>query len=252
MNKVLYALMFVLVFWSACKTNRSSTANDCPRPPRIETGELVDSARAKQMEFTWFSAKARVNYNDGKTSQSVTANIRIQRDSVIWISVTALMGYEAARIRITPDTFELLNRLDKDYIKEPLSKIKNYIPIAADLRLLQDLIVGNYLWSTNGKLKHRIDKCIYVLKEDNSSIENTFWIEPGRFTIVQMETHEKSNDQTVNLTATDYELIEGYWFSNTRDILFTGTSTVKIGMNFSRVKWNEPTSFPFNPSKYED
>jgi hypothetical protein len=252
MNKVLYALLIAAMFWTACKTSRVNVAKDCLKPSKIETSELIDSARSRQIDFTWFNAKAKVNYDDGKTIQGVTANIRMQRDSVIWVSITALMGYEAARIKVTPDTFELLNRLDKVYIKEPLSKIKNYIPIEADIRLLQDLIVGNYLWSTYGKMKHKSDKCLYVLKEDNVSIENTFWIEPGRFTIAQMETYEKTNDQRVNLVATDYQLTDGYWFSNTRDILFTGTSTVKIGMNYSRVKWNEPTSFPFNPGKYED
>lgn len=251
MNKVIYALALCMIFWSACKTTRS-TVKDCLKPEKIETAELLDSTKAKQMEFAWFTGKARVSFNDGKTSQNVTASIRMQRDSVIWISITALMGYEAARIMVTPDTFEMLNRLDKIYIKEPLSKINDYIPIKADLRLLQDLIVGNYLWSTSGKLKHRYDKCLYVLKEDNSYTENTFWIEPGRFTIAEMETIEKSNDQKVSLIANDYELLNGYWFANSRDIVFTGTSTVTIGMNFSRVKWNDPTSFPFNADKYED
>jgi hypothetical protein len=252
MNKVLFALLFALIFSQACKTSRSSVAKDCVKATKMETAELIDSLRAKQIEFTWFNAKAKVSYDDGKTIQGVTASIRMQRDSAIWVSITALMGYEAARIMVTPDTFELLNRLEKVYIKEPLSKIKNYIPIDADIRLLQDLIVGNYLWNTEGKLKHKNEKCLYVLKTENESIENTFWIEPGRFTIAQMETNEAANNQKVNLVAKDYALIEGYWFSNTRDILFTGASTVKIGMVYSRVKWNEPTSFPFNPDKYED
>ena len=155
MNKVVYALVISMMFWSACKTSRS-TVRDCEKPSKIETAELLDSTRAKQMQFTWFSGKAKVNFDDGNNNQSVTASIRMQRDSVIWVSITALMGYEAARIRVTPDTFELLNRLDKVYIKEPLSKINDYIPIKADLRLLQDLIVGNYLWSTEGKSDLRL------------------------------------------------------------------------------------------------
>lgn len=251
MNKVWYALVAILLFWSACKTSRS-TVKDCNKPSKIETAELLDSTKAKQMQFTWFSGKAKVNFDDGNTNQSVTASIRMQRDSAIWVSITAIMGYEAARILVTPDTFQMLNRLDKVYIKEPLSKINDYIPIKADLRLLQDLIVGNYLWSTSGKLKLRNDKCLYVLKEDNSFTENTFWIEPGRFTIAEMETVEKTNNQKVSLVASDYILSDGYWFPNDRDIVFTGNRIVKIRMNYSRVKWNEPTSFPFNANKYED
>ena len=78
MNKVLYALVAIMLFWSACKTSRS-TVKDCDKPSKIETTELLDSTRAKQMQFTWFSGKAKVNYDDGKTNQGVTANIRMQR-----------------------------------------------------------------------------------------------------------------------------------------------------------------------------
>lgn len=252
MNKALLVLLLLVLFLGACKTTKLG-GNGCAKTRKIDTEALVDSAKAQQMEFKWFNAKAKVSYNDGKINQSVTANVRMQRDSVIWISITAIMGYEAARIKITPDTFELINRLEKEYVKEPLSKIKNFIPVAADIRLLQDLLVGNYLWSTNGKMKHKAEKCLYVLKEDNTDIENTFWIEPERFTVAQMQTLEKLNDQTVNLTASDYQLqAEGYWFPSERNIVFTGKDTVNIEMKYGKVKWNEPTSFPFNPGKYED
>ncbi|CAN5183890.1 hypothetical protein BH09BAC1_BH09BAC1_20930 [soil metagenome] len=245
-------LMMGMMFWMACKTTRSNDTADCPKLKKLDTEELVDSTRLRQMNFTWFNAKAKVNYDDGKMTQGVTANIRMQRDSVIWVSITAIMGYEAARVRITPTTFELINNLDKSYTKEPLSKIKNYIPVKADLRLIQDLLVGNYLWSTEGRLKHKAENCLYVLTEDNTNIENTFWIEPGRFTISKMETREKEKNQTVNLVASDYNYEDGYWFPSERKILFTGSNTVKVDMKYGKVRWNEPTSFPFNAGKYED
>lgn len=251
MNKLIVAIVLAMLVWSGCKTTRSAS-KDCPKLEKLSTAELVDSARTRQMDFEWFNAKAKVHYSDGNINQGVTANIRIQRDSVVWVSITAIMGYEAARIKVTPDTFELINRLDKVYVKQPLSKISNYIPVKADLRLLQDLLVGNYLWSTSGKMKHKAENCQYVLKEDNTTIENTFWIEADRFTIAQMETHEKQGNQTINLQAKDYQLADGYWFPYERLIVFTGSDTVNINMQYSRVKWNEPTTFPFNPGKYED
>ncbi len=246
-------LLLVSVLWAACKASRSSTSGeDCPKLRKLETAELVDSAQARQMDYTWFNGRAKVNYRDANNNQGVTANIRIRRDSVVWVSITAIMGFEAARARITPDTFELINNLAKTYTKEPLSKIKNYIPVQADLRLLQDLLVGNYLWNTDGKLKHKAEDCRYVLKADNTNLENTFWIEPERFTIARMETREKQSDQTVNLVASDYQLQDGYWFPNERHLVFTGKGTVEVDMKYSKVKWNEPTTFPFNPGKYED
>ncbi len=251
MNKALYVVLVVMMFWMACKTSRSTVA-DCPKMKKLDTSELVELTQKSQMEFTWFNAKAKVDYDDGKMTQGVTANIRMQRDSVIWVSITAIMGYEAARVRITPTHFELLNNLDNTYTKEPLSKIKNYIPVEADLRLLQDLIVGNYLWNTEGKLKHKTDNCLYVLTADNTSIQNTFSIEPERYTIARMETKETAKNQTVSLVATDYILSEGYWFPNMRNIVFTGKNTVKVDMKYGKVKWNEPTTFPFNPDKYDE
>lgn len=244
-------LLFISMFWVACRATKG-TVGPCTKLPKLDTSELLDYTRKSQMDYTWFNARAKVYFEDANMSQGVTANIRIQRDSVIWVSITAIMGYEAARVKITPQYFELINNLDKSYTKEPLSKIKNYIPISADLRLLQDMLVGNYLWSTGGKLRHKAEDCLYVMKTDDPNIENTYWIEPERFTIAQMETRETQNNQTVNLVANDYQLVEGYWFPYNRNLVFTGKGTVKVDMKYSKVKWNEPTTFPFNPGKYED
>ena len=69
-----------------------------------------------KISFTTFSAKIDVDYQgtDGK-KYNVNANLRMYKDSVIWISVTGLFGIEGLRAYITKDSVKILNKLDKIY-----------------------------------------------------------------------------------------------------------------------------------------
>src|SRR5690606_13157953 len=69
-------------------------------------------------------AKTRVEM--GKSVHDVTLHVRIERDRAIWLSVTAILGVEAARILITPDSVKILNKLQGEYISKPFAYIYNY------------------------------------------------------------------------------------------------------------------------------
>ena len=58
----------------------------------------------------------------------LNANIRMQKDSVIWISATALLGIEAVRLLITPDSFKMINRLiSEEYFTLDYNRTTRYI-----------------------------------------------------------------------------------------------------------------------------
>ena len=66
------------------------------------------------IKVSTFSAKVDVKYidPDGK-KYDVNANIRMYYDSVIWVSVTGLLGIEGVRAYITHDSVKLIDKQNR-------------------------------------------------------------------------------------------------------------------------------------------
>lgn len=99
-----------------------------------------------RMDYTTFKGKAKMHYEGSGMKQDFTANIRMAKDSVIWVHITAGMGLvNVARIMVTPDSFILVNYLEKSVKKMPVSEVKKVLPASVDFGVLQNLITGEAL-----------------------------------------------------------------------------------------------------------
>ena len=76
--------------------------------------QLYSHIQSGIIDCRTFSAKLKVHYesSDGKDYE-FNAFVRLQKDKIIWISINALLGFEAFRAVITPDSVKVLNKLDK-------------------------------------------------------------------------------------------------------------------------------------------
>ena len=56
---------------------------------------------------------------------------------MIWLSVSALLGIEVARIQITPDSFKLMNRINKTYWIGDFEDVESAYGIPANYEQLE-------------------------------------------------------------------------------------------------------------------
>lgn len=76
-------------------------------------------------------------YND------LSGQLRMQKDSLIWLSVTANMGVEVLRTKISNDSIWVLNRLEKTYLAEPLDSLATQLGMPLSLPWVQTLLLDN-------------------------------------------------------------------------------------------------------------
>jgi hypothetical protein len=77
---------------SAAIQKRDTTAVIVTMPQREDTAmlvnELIENINRNQINFNTFSAKIKVDYWNSKGKQpDFTANVRIKKDSLIWVSI---------------------------------------------------------------------------------------------------------------------------------------------------------------------
>ena len=94
--------------------------------------------------FEWLTANLSIQAEgNGMTYKDLSGQIRIRKDSLVWLNVTATMGVEVLRAKISADSVWIVNRLEKSYLAEPLDTVSAQLGIPISLPLVQILLLDN-------------------------------------------------------------------------------------------------------------
>jgi len=219
---------------------------------KIDAGTVLSDLAKNRVNYEWFSAKARVNYEDKSISRSFNASVRMRRDSIIWISVTTIMGVEAARLLIHDDTVFFIDRLNNSYQTEPLSFLERYVPFPLEIGLIQNMLTGNPVSDSSCEVGVKKDKNSYVLLCEDELYRHLINLDEDDLSISTEHLVDRQNDRTLSLVFDDYKNEAGRLFSYLRKISITGDDKITLSLRFSKVRWDEPMEFPFHVSRKKD
>lgn len=245
MNRFVALIVLSVLLLTSCK-NTKNTSNAGNK--KMTNKVLLNNMKAADFSYKYLSAKARATYNDGKNSQSFTANIRIEHNKTIWLSLTGPFGIEGARILIEPNRLQIVDKLSGTYEDKPLSEINSYIPFNVDLPFLESLLVGNTfnISSTGAKQKLEFEPKNYVLKENSNNIDATYFIDFD-YKYTKAEFLQSKPSRKVSLNFSNYKIIENQLFSFLRNINFSENgNNINISLDFSKVKKESNLDFPFS------
>lgn len=249
LNKTTILFLLVSLFFFSCKSSKEIIGS---MKKRISADSVLVALENTHIQYEWFSAKARVNYEDNSTSKSFTAAIRMRKDSVIWISVTTMLGVEAARLLIHNDSVFLLDRLNKIYRHEPLSLLEQYFSFPLKIDLLQKILLGNALFIAPEQAKIKQDKNKCTFASENGQYKYLLIFDSDNLTISTEHLTDIQSDRSISLVFDDYQSEADRLFSYARTITVKADEPIELSLKFSKVKWNEPLTFPFQVSeKYE-
>ena len=216
--------------------------------------ETVDRMNAGRIDFKTFSAKVNVDFtgNDGKKND-LNANLRMYKDSAIWISITAIFGIEGLRAFITKDSVKILNKQDKKYIARSVAYLQEVTALPLDLHSLQEILIGNPVFLDSNIISYRKTESNIALTSMGDwfkgllILNNSNRIENGK-----LDDRDISRSRTCNLNYADYENKKGVLFSTRRSITVSEKSTMDIKLDIKSYDFNETLSFPFSiPKNYK-
>jgi len=119
------AFLVLLLAATSCASRKKTVA---PAPPQT---------------FEWLTANLDIEAEVNGTSQDLKGQLRMRRDSIVWLSVTATMGMEVLRAKISNDSVWIVNRLEKTYLTEPLDTVSAQLGMPLSLPLVQTLLLDN-------------------------------------------------------------------------------------------------------------
>ncbi len=266
-NFFLPALFILSVIGYSCRTTRKtqtippivdSIAVPPPASPdkSREDSLLVirdysGSLRSNAIRYNSFSARADVEYRNGNKSYDVNANIRMVQDSVIWISITAILGLEGMRVLITKDSVKLLDKQNKIYTSRSLSFLQEMADLPLDLSSLQDLLVGNPVFLDSNIVSYRKTANAVTLLCTGSIFQNRLAVSETdrRMLSSILDDMDTLRNRNCVLLYDEYETKKGLPFSARRRISISEKEKLDIKIHYRQYSFNETLSFPFNVPK---
>lgn len=263
----IFPLIILVALLAGCKTTR--TVYKAPlkeEGPEYLAGKMSDN----EFKFKALTIKYSASFTQDKKTTDFNGQLRMIKDSAIWISISPALGIEAIRMLITPDSVWYMNRLDKIYFLGDYSILHRFLEASIDFDILQSLIIGNdFQFYEDASFRASIDNLEYKLsttsrrkiaKEAGASEENplilvqNIWLDPVTFKITRADLKEYLKDNKKLLAAySDFQevdnggLLPGKLFFS---IISSGQIDLAIG--FNKVSMETEVSFPFNiPDKYD-
>jgi hypothetical protein len=210
---------------------------------------------AGKIDFTTFSAKVNVDYQGADEKKyNVNANLRMYKDSVIWVSISAIFGVEALRAYITKDSVRLLNKQDKVYMARSVSYLQEITALPLGLTSLQEILIGNPVFvDTNHVLSYTQTENGISLLSIGDWFKNLLTVtQSGQLMNCKLDDADLARSRTCNLIYDDYEDKKEVDFASKRRITVTEKSKLDIKLNFKQYEFNETLSFPFTvPRNYK-
>ncbi len=247
----LMTLLFLITITS-CKPKGFIAEAKATKPLKAE--KLIRSHYELDRDFKTAYIKADVNYKDPKESLNLSADIRIQKDEKILISIR-FFGITMAKGLITPTEVKYYEKTGSSYFEGDYSTLSKWLGTDLDFTKVQNMLIGEAFDNLEqGKYESSVENGLYKLEDKTSkNIVKTFLFEASMYLIKKQEFQEMKKNRTLIVDYPNHKLYDKISFPTALEIdaVNQGKKT-EIDIQYNSIKFNDELSFPYSvPSGYD-
>lgn len=251
-SKYLYSLALCVLMLAGCQKKMTpGTSSGASATPEV----INSKVKVANTDFTFLSAKGKVQMSGSGLGANLT--LRMKRNEVIWASVQAL-GFEAARIKVTPDSVYIVNKLEQEYFAGSYELLKQKFKVDVSFSALQDLLIGNYVATTDASEKIMQEGTVQRTQQQRGSLQIDQFIDTALFKLTRMEVRNLTNKDLMKVDYSEFEQVEGKPFPKSVVLSIQQPEGNKEKTKEAVVKLRQVSTtetsldFPFSvPSDYE-
>lgn len=257
---VLFFCLLNVTLFTACKSKHKVIHSTTPIEEKTNSDLFIDII-SNGLNYTTFSSRLNLNITNGSKTLSSKATLRMVKDSSIQISVQPLFGVEMFRFYIDPYQVVLLDRMNKRYVEETISSLKEHYPVGFDFYTLQSMLTNTLFITDESRIeytdfrtfKYTQTSDLYSLtgKDPNSGIEYSFTVN-GDDRITNTHLLHSQDQMSLNWTYDEFAQMTESIFPH-RMMVSINTQNRKLDseLKFTGIEINEPFSISISiPNGY--
>lgn len=219
-----------------------------------EDKKVIEKHYSKALNFSSLYIKANAKYADDKQSHNVSAEIKIEKDKQILISVRFL-GITMAKALITPTVVSYYEKINGTYYEGDFTSLSTWLGTELDYSKVQNLLIGEALDDlTKGEYTQTIVENLFRLEEEKEAkFKKIFYLDADQYLIQKEEIVQAAENKMLQINYTDSKVFEQGTLPTTIDITAVQPKgKTNINLNYSTISFNEELSFPYSvPSGYK-
>ena len=249
MNKQSTLLILGIFLIMACNVKRKTTNNISAPPNSAKT--LISIVDANDKSPDWLSLKGKINLEKDGQQIKFSADIRIRKDSAIWMSVRGPFGIELFRAVLSPDSIFYMNISKSTFCKQSISYLHQQIKTEISFQQIQEIFFGT---PSIKKAKYSFlesEKGYIISAEDKTKGTISFNVDKENFRIIE-GNYFKNKDEYFKFNLTDYALTETNFIIPKNLLLDVRASDKFLAeLNYSKITANKELKMNFSiPKRY--
>lgn len=249
------AILLVSVFVISCKSKAVAVQNNTAEVVETKTDKkAIEKHYDNKLDFKTLYIKASARYVDEKQSQNVSAEIKIEKDKQILVSVRFL-GITMAKALITPTTVSYYEKINSTYYEGDFTSLSKWLGTELDYSKVQNLLIGEALDDLRkGKYTQTIVENLFRLDDEKeTNIKKTFFLEPEKYLLQKEQISQPSENRMLEIRYSDTKTFDQGTIPTAIEInAVQPKGKTDINLNYNNITFNEELSFPYSvPSGYK-
>ena len=229
----------------------------CSRKALPVMTPVANSLQLQEIDFEYLQARGRINYKDSKGERDVKTNVRIHKDSLIWMTFSVI-GVQGGKVLINKDSITILSALNKEYFVFTYAELSRRFNFKVDYQVIQSAMLGNLIEPRTPDDKTKRASGLDLLEQKQGSVSIKNYINPASAKLERMELLESSSNNTVSIAYSNFQPLEDKLFPyhGVINIFYRNASIVirnSIMFDYTKTEiGDKELKFPFTiPKKYE-
>ena len=207
MRYIKYLVVLIVVF-ASCKTKKYAVDADVIAK-EISAKKVVRKHISANFNKETLEAKFKVNFRNTKFKQSISLQLKIKKDEVIWLKGTKFINVFKAKI--TPQKVRFYSPLEKTYFEGDFSMLEKLLGTEINFQQLQNLFLGQAILDIKEeKQQVEIIKNSYVLSPEIQAqlFDAFFAVNPAHFKLDSQSIGNSLKRKQLDIKYPSYKLIE--------------------------------------------
>ena len=210
----------------------------------------------EEIDFEYFQGKARMILRDANKEREVKANIRIRKDSVIWMTFSVI-GVQGGKALINKDSITIVSTVDKEYYVFPYDELSKRFQFDINFEVVQAAMLGNPIIPRSDGDEVIPESSMYLLKQEQADVDVLNYVNAASMKIEKVEMKEGNTSNSLVINYSNFQPLSNKLFpyNGTISLFYktlSGVLNTTIIFEYNKAEvGDKELKFPFNiPKRY--
>jgi hypothetical protein len=211
----------------------------------------------EEMDFENFQGKARMILRDANKERDVKANIRIRKDSAIWMNFNVI-GIQGGKALINKDSITIVSTVDKEYFVFEYPELSRRFNMTINYEVIQAAMLGNPVIPRKTEDEVQQESSMYLLKQQAGPITVTNYVNAASMKIEKVELKEGNSSNSLIINYSNFQPVADkvFPYNGTINLFYkslSGLLNTTIIFEYNKAEIGTRDKIPsFNiPKRYE-